>query len=87
MYQLIIRPTAEKHFARLPHKLKEKILQRLKKLESNPFGADLDIKKLIGSQKSYRLRVGELRVIYELYSDGKKIFVTDIDFRRTTTYY
>lgn len=86
MYKLIIRPTVEKHFAKLPKKLKEKILKNLKKLENNPFQAGLDIKKLIGPQKSYRLRVGELRVIYELYTDGKEIFVTDIDFRRTTTY-
>ncbi len=86
MYKLIIRPTAEKHFAKLPHKLQERILESLKKLENNPFQAGLDIKKLIGTQKSYRLRVGELRVIYVLYSDSKEIFVTDIDFRRTTTY-
>lgn len=86
MYKLIIRPRAEKHFAKLPQKLKEKVLKSLKKLEDNPFQAGLDVKKLIGTQKSYRLRVGELRVIYELYTNSKNIFVTDIDFRRTTTY-
>ncbi len=86
MYQLIIRPKAEKHFARLPKKLQERIFQSLKKLEDNPFQAGLDIKKLMGTQKSYRLRVGELRIIYEMNTDSKEIFVTDIDFRRTTTY-
>lgn len=86
MYQLIIRPKAEKHFAKLPQKLKEKILKALKKLEDHPFQTGLDIKKLMGTQKSYRLRVGELRVIYEIDTGNQEIFVTDIDFRRTTTY-
>lgn len=86
MYQLIIRLKAEKHFAKLPKKLQEKILKSLNRLKEDPFQVGLDIKKLIGTQKSYRLRVGELRVIYEMDTRNKEIFVTDIDFRRTTTY-
>lgn len=86
MYSLIIRPKAEKHFAKLPQKLQQRILKGLKKLEDNPFQAGLDIKKLAGTQKSYRLRVGELRVIYQLDSSIQNISVEDIDFRRTTTY-
>ena len=86
MYQLLVRPRAEKHFAKLPKKLQGKILKSLKRLEANPFQAGMDVKKLIGARKSYRLRTGELRVIYELNTGKKEIFVTDIDFRRTTTY-
>lgn len=86
MYQLIIRPKAEKHFAKLPEKLQQKILNVLKKLENNPFQQGLDIKKLIGTNKSYRIRIGEIRAIYEIDTKTKKIFVNDIDFRRTTTY-
>lgn len=86
MYSLIVRPKAEKHFSKLPKKLQERVLKCLNKLEDNPFQAGLDIKKLIGTQKSYRLRTGELRVLYQLDTEGKSISVEDIDFRRTTTY-
>lgn len=86
MYSLIVRPKAEKHFAKLPQKLQQKVLKGLKKLEDNPFQAGLDIKKLAGTRKSYRLRVGELRVIYQLDTSIQRISVEDIDFRRTTTY-
>lgn len=86
MYQLIIRPGAEKHFSRLPQKLQQKIAGSLKKLQSDPFEAGLDIKKLVGSKRSYRLRVGGIRIIYEMDIRIKEIYVTDIDFRRTTTY-
>ena len=86
MYKLIIRPKAEKNFSKIPQKLQEKILKSLKKLEDNPFQEGLDIKKLVGTKKSYRMRVGELRVIYEMDTNLKEIFVTDIDFRRTNSY-
>lgn len=86
MYILIVRPRAEKHFAKFPHKLKEKVLKGLKKLEDNPFQAGPDVKKLTGTQKSYRLRIGEIRVIYQLDTNSHQILVEDIDFRRTSTY-
>lgn len=85
MYSLIISPRAEKHFAKLPKKLQQKIFINLTELKKDPFQM-LDIKKLIGTKRSYRLRVGELRVLYEMDSKNKTIFVADIDFRRTTTY-
>lgn len=86
MYSLIVRPKAEKHFAKLPQKLQERVLKSLNKLEDNPFQPGLDIKKLTGTQKSYRLRIGELRVLYQLDTSSKNISVENIDFRRTTIY-
>lgn len=86
MYQVTIRPKAEKHFAKLPKNLQERIAKKLKQLHQNPFQAGLDIKKLAGTEKSYRLRVGEIRIIYQMDTDLKEIFVSDIDFRTTTTY-
>lgn len=86
MYSLIVRPKAEKHFSKLPKKLQEKVLKSLKKLEDNPFQDSLDIKKLTGTKRSFRLRIGELRVIDQLDTNSKNISIEDIDFRRTTTY-
>lgn len=86
MYCLLIRPRAEKNFARFPRQLQTKISSTLKKLQDDPFAKNLDVKKLVGTSKSYRLRVGEVRIIYEVDTRAKQIYVTDIDFRRTTTY-
>ena len=86
MYRLKIRPRAEKNFAKLPKKIQTRVLESLKKLENDPFQKGMDIKKLANTKKSYRLRIGEIRVIYEMDTKIKEIFVTDIDFRRTTTY-
>lgn len=86
MYSVTIRSKAEKHFARLPKNLQEKLAKKLKQLEKDPFQAGLDIKKLAGTQNCYRLRVGEFRIIYQMDTTLKKIFIMDIDFRTTTTY-
>ena len=86
MYKLLVRPRAEKNFAKLPQKVRLKVLQSLKKLEEDPYKNSLDIKKLTGTKDSFRLRIGEIRVIYELDSKNSEIFVGDIDFRRTGTY-
>ncbi|MBI4036610.1 type II toxin-antitoxin system RelE/ParE family toxin [Candidatus Daviesbacteria bacterium] len=86
MYQITISSKAEKHFARLPKNLQEKIAKKLKQLEENPLQQGLDIKKLAGTEKSYRLRAGELRILYQMKTGLKTILVVDIDFRRTSTY-
>lgn len=86
MYQITIRPKTEKHFSKLPKSLQEKVAKKLRQLEENPFQAGLDIKKLAGTEKSYRLRVREIRIIYQMNTTLKEIFVVDIDFRTTTTY-
>lgn len=86
MYQVTIRSKAEKHFSRLPKNLQERVARKLKQLEEYPFQAGLDIKRLAGTEKSYRLRVGEIRIIYQMDTSSKEILVADIDFRRTTTY-
>lgn len=86
MYQLTIRSKAEKNFSKLPKNLQERVAKKLKLLEQDPFQIGLDVKKMAGTDKSYRLRVGEIRVIYQMDTDLKEIFVVDIDFRTTTFY-
>lgn len=44
----------------------------------------LDIKKLKGYQDVFRVRKGDIRIIYR--AEGKKVFVLSIDRRRESTY-
>lgn len=44
----------------------------------------LDIKKLKGGQKMYRVRVGKVRIIFEHTKNGNKI--QDISYRDENTY-
>lgn len=68
---------------------KHKILAKLESLGQDPFHSSLDVKKLYlfkNLEKAYRLRVGNLRVIYELDTKTKIIMIYKVDHRRTTTY-
>lgn len=63
----------------LDAKVKAKLKQRLKLLQSSPFSGQ-DIKLLHGySEKLFRLRMGKIRIIYKVVDAG--IEIIDIDYR------
>jgi len=73
----------EKALAKLSGKEREKIKQALEKLFSKEV-TGMDIKKLKGRKDIFRLRVGNLRIIYRLNDD--KIFILAISRRNEDTY-
>ena len=63
MYQLKYRRQARNYLARLPYKIKSKIVDKLHEIKENPDNPNLDIDKL-ERELGYRLRVGQYRIIY-----------------------
>ena len=57
MYQLKYKRQARNYLARLPFKIKSKIVTKLHELQANPDDSNLDIDKLKAG-KGYLLRVG-----------------------------
>jgi mRNA-degrading endonuclease RelE of RelBE toxin-antitoxin system len=57
MYEVIIKPRAEKEFAKLPRELKKKFYAEFKKLSENPFKHP-HIKKIKNTKFGWRLRIG-----------------------------
>jgi len=53
----------------------------LKLLVVSPKEPSLHIKKLIQTQHGFRLRVGKVRVIFDVDHKARKIHVWDIDYR------
>jgi mRNA interferase RelE/StbE len=45
------------------------------KLSQNPYHPELDIKKLVGSEDDYRLRIGKYRFIYTVLEDKILIYI------------
>lgn len=79
--KIVLHPRALKIFKKIPPKQRHRIINKLEILETNPKSRDLNIKALADTSVSYRLRVGKMRVIYELDSSGKGIYITNIHFR------
>jgi len=72
--------SAFKHLKKLEDKTAQKILDNLQKLEEweNPLLRQ-DIRPLVGQLKGfYRLRIGNMRIIFELDRNNKRIGVQAI---------
>ena len=78
-YRVLIKRLAEKELAGLPAQTKDRIDQRLLKLEGDP--RPRGVKKLQG-QEAYRLRVGDYRVLYTVEDQARQVMVYAVGHRR-----
>ena len=79
-YQLIIKPAAEREIDRLPRPLQHRVVEALTRIQQNPRGHGTV--KLAGTKSTYRVRVGDWRIIYEIDSPGTTVFITMVAHRR-----
>ena len=78
MYSVFVHKPAAKKINKLPHNLKEKILKGLDLLATQPYLG----KRLQGEfEGSWRLRIGDYRLIYDISESGKKVIVHAIGSR------
>jgi mRNA interferase RelE/StbE len=78
-YQVLIKRSAEKELDSLPANLRNRVAERLLRLEQVP--RPLGVKKLRG-QDGYRLRVGDYRILFTIDDSAKRIMVYAIGHRR-----
>lgn len=71
-YKIQIKTSASKELANLEAELEKKVLQAVDDLAIDPRPSQC--KKLKGRKDSYRLRVGKIRVIYQI--DDSLKFIT-----------
>ena len=75
-FKVFVHPTL---FVKIPAERKERIKSAIKEL-ANPFpDSNGDKKELKGTRiVTYRLRVGDYRVFYQIDEEEKKVYVFDI---------
>ncbi|SPF56603.1 conserved hypothetical protein [Candidatus Sulfopaludibacter sp. SbA4] len=81
-WTLLVTKPARKALAKLPDKDQRHIQQALNAMEADPFNGD--IKRL--QPPAWRRRVGNYRIFYDLFPDEKRVVVTSIERRTSTTY-
>ena len=81
-WTLLVTKSARKALAKLPDKDHRRIQQVLNAIETDPFSGD--IKRL--QPPSWRRRVGNYRIFYALFPDEKRVVITSIERRTSTTY-
>ena len=51
-------------------------------LKMNGENINVDLRKLVGNWKGYyRIRIGQIRVIFKVFKEDREIYVERIDFR------
>ena len=71
---------AVKFLENIPLDLRRRILEHIAELSENPFPKGCV--KLGGVKNVYRLRIGDYRVLYKLFSEENVILIVKIDHRR-----
>ena len=73
----------DKALRKLVPKEKERIISIIKALQSGRFDS-LDVKKLKGESDIFRIRKGNMRIIYQIRNN--QVFILKIGHRKETTY-
>lgn len=81
MYTLLFHPQVKKQIKRLHPQDKKRLSKALSQLTKNPFSRSLDTKKLTETKGSFRLRVGDFRILYFLETKKKIIYVWEVGYR------
>jgi mRNA interferase RelE/StbE len=78
-YSLIFNKSIEKDLRKIPKDIFPDIFRHIEKLVKEP--VPHDSYKLAGSENLYRIRVGEYRVIYQVFHESHEVMVMYIRHR------
>jgi mRNA interferase RelE/StbE len=79
-YRIEVQRSAEKELAALSSALQARIIKAIDGLAGDP--RPNGCKKLSGSKNAYRVRVGEYRIVYEIYDGVLVVIVIRVAHRR-----
>lgn len=79
-YRLFIRPAVHKDVRDVPKAVLLRIRTAIKGLADDPFARG--VAKLQGSENTYRIRIGNYRIIFEVNSAEKRVDIVHVAHRR-----
>ena len=79
-YQIEIKPSASKELGKLPRQMAIRVVASIKELADNPYPSG--VKKLSGFDRTFRIRVGDYRVLYDIYENRLVIGIIRIRHRK-----
>jgi mRNA interferase RelE/StbE len=78
VYTVITTKSFNKAIARLPANWRKRIVAKIKEVAADPYAPNNNLTKLQGRDAAYRLRVGDWRVIYELYDERLVMVILEV---------
>ena len=88
MYRLEVSPAADRDLERLKRRIQRRNFERLRtairSLADDP--RPRGVRKIEGAERAYRIRVGDYRVVYEIYDKESLVLILQAARRTETTY-
>jgi mRNA interferase RelE/StbE len=88
VYRVEISPAADRDIEKLKGRIRMQDFERLRNAvralaeEPRPQG----VRKIRGAEKAYRIRVGNYRVVYDVYDGDNLVLILQVTRRSETTY-
>jgi len=79
-YSISFKPSVEKDLRPLSKTLVARVMERIERLKTDPFPHQAI--KLSGTERLYRIRVGDYRTVYEVDTQAKQIMIHYVRHRR-----
>jgi mRNA interferase RelE/StbE len=79
-YKIEWKNSAYKELQKLPRTMVARVVAAVSELSDDPFPHG--VKKLVGSEFSYRIRVGDYRVVYEVFESRLIIEIVRVRHRK-----
>ena len=79
-YKVELSRSAEKDLRRIDRSKLSAIYQAIESLSEEP--RPLGVKKLAGADRTFRIRVGDYRIVYEIENDVLIVFVIRVAHRK-----
>ena len=81
MFQIIYHDRALKFLKKISKTEFKNLTDKIQKLSTNPTDPSLDIKKLVNTTCSCRMRFRQIRIIYQIDQNRQLIYIENINFR------
>jgi mRNA interferase RelE/StbE len=79
-YKIEWKRSAARELRKLPREAVSRILQAVEELSADPYPTG--VRKLVGSEQTYRIRVGDYRVVYSVFSSTLVIQIIRVGHRK-----
>jgi mRNA interferase RelE/StbE len=88
VYRIEVSPAADRNLKKLGERIQRPSFERLRdaigSLADNP--RPYRVRKIEGTERAYRIRVGAYRVVYEIYDREKLVLILHVSRRTEATY-
>ncbi len=78
-YTIALETAARRDLANLEHSVRDRLSEAITRLANNP--RPPGCKKIVATKLRYRIRVGDYRIIYEIYDASRQVSVKMIRHR------